>query len=292
MKLEQLFHRHNLKKGILLVLLAWLAFSTMYMLSKVIADKTTVSTLVFFRSIVGVVFILPWVVMKWPKSVEVHNIKIVLFRGFMSLLNLLFILLAVREISLVNTTLLNNSAPFFVPLILWFWLRKPIDNKLWPAIILGFIGIAFILNPDRRIFNLGAAYGILSGICLALTLVTMRSASRKETVYHFIFYFFTMAALLSLPFAIANWKIEGFTTLLALIAFGALSLTGQILMYEGLKYAHVHQLAPFSYSLVIFSGIYEFLIFGQVPQPLAYFGIGLIIASGIWIAYISRVPKD
>ena len=248
--------------------------------------------MVFFRSVMGVLIVLPWAIKHWPKSIEVRNIKIVAFRAMMSLLNLFFIFLAVQQISLVNTTLLNNSAPLFVPLIMWLWLRKPIDNKLWPAIILGFIGIVLILQPNRRLFNLGAAYGLMSGICLALTLITMRMASRKESTYSFVLYFFAIGTIVSLPFAIMNWQIDGWLTLLALLSIGILSFTGQIFMFHGLKYGKVHQLAPFSYSAVVFSGVFELFIWGKIPKPAAYLGIALIVAAGIWIARISRVPKD
>jgi len=292
LKLKESFHKPNLKKGIVLVLCSWLCISTLYMLSKLIQQQTTVSTMVFFRSIVGLMIILPWTIKNWPKSLEIHNIKIVTFRSIIGLLNLVFIFLAVRQISLVNTTLLCNSAPFFVPLILWLWLRKPINHKLWPAIILGFIGIALILEPDRRLFNIGAAYGILSGICLALVLITTRMASRKESIYNFILYFFAIGSIASCPFALASWKIDGWVTLLSLIAIGVLSFVTQIFMFHGLKYGKVHQLAPFSYSAVIFSGIYELLIWGNVPKPTAYLGIAFIIAAGVWIVYLSRVPKD
>ena len=171
-------------------------------------------------------------------------------------------------------------------------MKKPIESKLWPALIAGFIGIILILNPDRRIFDWGAVYGLLSGVWLAFTLVFLRSTSSKETVFHFIFYFFTIAAVITFPFALADWKIEGVQTLLLLIAFGSLSLIGQMAMFQGLKYGHVHELAPLSYSLVVFSGIFECLVFNRAPQPFAYLGIISIIGSGVWVAWSSRVPKN
>lgn len=291
-KIEDLYSRSNLKQGIFLMLLSWLCFSTLFMLSKFIEEDTTVSTMIFFRSALGLVALLPWAIAKWPTSIEVKDAKVVTYRSLLGLLNLFFILLAVERISLINTTLLNNSAPFFVPIILWLWLKKPIDHKLWPAILFGFIGIALILKPDTRIFNVGAAYGLLSGIGLALTLVMTRIASKRESIYSFMLYFFAIGTLVSLPFAILNWKIVGLWTFIALLGIGATALCGQVLMFHALKYGKLRQLAPFSYSAVIFSGIYEYLIWGNVPPPIAYLGIALIVAAGIWIVYINQIPKE
>lgn len=286
------FHRQDLKKGILLVVLGWLCFSSVYMLSKLMDKQTTVPTMLFFRNIIGLLVVLPYIIKKWPKSIKTKNRKIILIRAFVSLLNLMFIFLAVKKISLVNTTLINNSAPFFVPFILWFWLKSPIEYKLWPAILIGFIGIALILDPDKKIFNVGAIYALLSGICLAIATITMRISSRYETIYAFMFQFFLVGLILSAPFAILDWKVDNALTLLGLLSMSLFSGAGQCFLFYGLKHGKAQQLAPFSYAAVIFSGMYEWIIWGVSPKPLAYLGIILIILAGIWIVHYSKPPKE
>ncbi|MDN3506581.1 MAG: DMT family transporter [Simkaniaceae bacterium] len=287
-----LFHRKDLRKGITLVLIAWLLFSTMYMLSKLIGGQTTVPTMLFFRNVMGLVIVLPYIVKKRLKAFEIKNWRIVLTRSLLGLINLVLIFLAVKRISLVNTTLLNNSAPFFVPFVLWFWLKVPINHKMWPAILAGFIGIALILKPDQKIFNLGAAYALLSGIFLAVNLVMMRLTSKSENLYSFLLYFFLIGGIITLPFALSDWKIEGFSTLIALLSIGFCSCLGQVFLYYGMKWGKAHQLAPLTYSTVIFSGIYEWLLWGRIPDPIAYVGMALIIAAGIWIVLISPSTKE
>jgi len=285
------FHEHSLKKGIILVLLGWLSLTTSYAIVKAIENYTTVPTMLFFRNLFGGAFLLPWVIAKWPKSMKVKCLKIVLFRSVMGLLNLFFIFMAIDQISLVNTTLLNNSAPFFVPFILWFWIKAPINHKLWPAVLLGFIGIALVLEPDERIFNIGAFYGILAGLCLAFTIVTMRMTTHDETMRTFLSYFYFVGLAATLPFALMNWKIETGWILIGLISLGLFSALGQICLFQGLKFAKAYKLAPFSYSSVIFAGLFEWVFWGVIPKPVAYLGMLFIIASGAWIVWISRTPK-
>lgn len=285
------FHEQNLQKGILLVLLGWLSLTTSYAICKMIEDHTTVSTMLFFRNLLGIAVLAPWIIVKWPKSLKVKCLKIVLFRSVMGLLNLFFIFLAIDQISLVNTTLLNNAAPFFVPFILWFWIKAPINHKIWPAVLLGFIGIALVLEPDEKIFNLGAFYGIIAGVCLAFVLVTMRMTTHEESMRTFLSYFYLVGFIATLPFALLNWKVESGMILLGLISLGLFSGLGQICLFQGLKFAKAYKLAPFSYSSVIFAGIFEVIFWHQLPKPLAYLGMLLIIASGAWIVWISRTPK-
>lgn len=262
------------------------------MISKLIESKTTVPTMLFFRNVMGLLILLPMIIKGWPKIFIIKNKKTVLLRSIMGLSNLCFIFLAVREISLVNTTLLNNSAPFFVPFIVWIWFRTPIDHKIWPAIIVGFFGIALILQPDKRIFNLGSMYALISGIALALTIVTARITTRSEKLPNFLVAFFTIGAIISLPFALWDWRIDDWITLVALLSLGLLSFLGQILLMRGLRFGKANQLAPFTYSTVVFSGIYEWLLWGHVPGLIAYIGMGLIIAAGIWIVIVAPPPEQ
>lgn len=291
MKLTDLLHRHDLRKGIFLVLIGWLCVSTMFAISKLIGPQTTVPTMLFFRNIFGIFLALPWIIKHWPRSLKIYRPKLVVVRSLMGLLNLLFILLAIEKISLVNTTLLNNSAPFFVPLIIWIWLRIPINHKIWPAIITGFIGIALILQPDQRIFNLGAIYALISGVCSAISLVMIRMTARSETLYTLLLYFFLIGLIVTTPFAIFDWRIDSIAALIGLFGIGLFSAFGQVFLFSGMKHGKAHQLASFSYATVVFSGVYEFFFWGVIPPSIAYLGMAFIIASGVWIVFVSRLPK-
>lgn len=264
----------------------------MWMLSKLIGNQTTVPTMVFFRNVFGLIAVLPWIFLKWPKSIEVKNFKVVIGRALNGLFNLAFIFLAVQKTTLINATLLANSAPFFVPLILWFWMRIPINHKVWPAMVAGFLGMALILQPNNKLFDIGAAYAILAAIGLAFSIVLTRMATKSENPYTLIFYYFTIGAIATLPFAAFDWEISSWTTLIGLLGIGACSCTGQLLLYYSLKEGKSHQLAPFIYVSVIFSGLYEWMIWGDIPSIIAYIGMALIIGSGIWIFFVTREPKE
>lgn len=292
MKLTQLFHHKDLKKGIFYIVLAWLSFSTMWMLSKLIGKQTTVPTMIFFRNVFGILAVLPWIFLRWPKSIAVKNFKVVLGRALNGLISLALIFLAVQKISLINTTLIANSAPFFVPLILWFWMRIPINHKVWPAMIAGFIGMALVLQPGNKLFDAGAAYAILAAISIAFSIVLTRMATKSESPYTLIFYFFAIGAIASFPFAALDWAIASWITLIGLLGIGACSCFGQLFLYYGLKEGKSHQLAPFIYVSVIFSGLYEWMIWGDVPTAVAYIGMALIIGSGIWIFFVTRQRKE
>lgn len=278
---------HDLKKGVLLCLFAWFCFSSLYTVSKLLGDHTSVPTILFFRNVFGFIIVLPWL-----RSFKVKNPKLIVVRSLSGLFSLFFVILSIQTISLVDATLLNNAAPLIVPFVVWIWLRIPLQLKVWPASIVGFIGVALILQPTKMIFNLGAFYAFLSAISLAISLVTTRVGTRHESFATFMFYFFGIGLLITTPFAIAYWKVDNWLTLLGLLSIGLFSALGQVGIFNGLKFGKARQLAPISYAAVLFSGIYEWLIWGIVPAPMFYVGMVLIVAAGLWIVFESRPTKN
>lgn len=285
------FHKANLKKGIAFVVFAWFCFSCGFAIAKLLGDQTTVPTLLFVRCLVGTLALTPWMIAKWPKSLYIQQKGAVFIRCLVGFAAFGFIFLAIERISLVNATLLNNSAPFFVPFFVWIYFKKVMDWKLWPAILVGFIGIALILRPTDKIFNWGATFALFSGMCLAISSIVLRKSSHKENPTAYLFYYYFFGVVAAIPFLFFSWKIENFTTLLGLIAIGLFSVLGQYFLFHGFKHGKAHQLAPLSYATVLFAGIFEWIFWAEIPPPIAYVGAILIIASGVWIAWTGRLTR-
>lgn len=282
--------RTDLKKGIVLVLFAWLFFATSYLITKIIGPRTTVPTLLFFRFNVGILLLLPWMLEK--KSYAVYSPSLIFIRALAGLLNTAFVYMAVQTISLVDTTLLTNSAPLFVPFIVWLWLKKPIQHSLWPALILGFVGIILILHPDREIFHLGAFLALGSGIATAVSLVAMRHASHKERLPTVLFYTFVFGWVVTLPFLWGHFKVGSPLTLLALIGVGILATLGQWSLFKALRFGKASYIAPFGYASVLYSAAFDWLIFAQIPDLWAWMGVILVTLAGILIIYKSNASPS
>jgi drug/metabolite transporter (DMT)-like permease len=288
MKIRLPFVHRDIKKAIFFTLCGWLSFSLMYLVSKIVGPQSNVATMVFFRNVIGILAITPFIIRRFPKSLEVKSFRIIFIRAFSGLGNLIFLFLAIQKLSLVNATLLNNTAPFFVPFLLWLFLKAPVEKKVWPAIVVGFMGVALILRPDTIIFNLGSIYGILSGICLAITTISLRSVARSAHVTTYVFYFFLIGLIATTPFAIAYWEMPSLLILLGLLSIGLFSCLGQLFVYFGMREAKPEQIAPFSYSTVIFAGLFDWMLWGDIPPLLSFLGMALIILAGAWIALSSK----
>ena len=68
-----------------------------------------------------------------------------------------------------------------------------------------------------------------------------------------------------------------------LLAGSALFLaTGYMCMVVTLRLADLSATAPFRYAIVLFSLLSGVLVFGEIPDPWAFAGMALIVASGLY----------
>lgn len=290
--MDQLVHKphFHLKWGIFFILVAWLAFSVLTTLSRFASASVSLATIVFFQNFISLVLILPWVFRNGMQPLKTERLGLIIFRGFAGLIGFFLLFLAVKSTSLVDAMLLNNTGPLFIPFVVWIWLKIPINHKLWPGIVGGFIGIIFVLHPGAEIINPGAFFALISGFTLSLIMVSVRLLSYTERSHTVLFYYFLIASLAPLPFAIYEWTSPTLIVWIELVCIGLLSMFGQWCFLRAFHHAKPSQLGPFCYSAIIYSALIEWAIWDKVPNLWAWIGIFLICFGGIWTILFSRQP--
>lgn len=281
----------SLQYGVLLNLSGWIFLTLLIALSRTLGDETNIPMVLFFQNLVGLVLICPWILLKGKSALTLQKWKWLSIRTMAGYLNLAFIFLAIQKISLVNTMLLNNTAAFFIPLIIWIWRKILLSYKLWVGIILGFVGIGFILKPDIGILNIGFLYGLLSAFCFAFSMIGQRRLIKTENTHTVLLYYFLAGTLLSLPFALIYWKLPNGEIAFRLIIIGLLFFISQFAFLSSFRFGKPSVLSAFNYSSVVFAAILEWLIWKQFPDFLSILGIILVCLGGI-LAMRYGIPKE
>jgi len=189
MKQEQIPSR--LALGITICLIAYVFFVTAS--SLVWSFKKTFPTIqiIFFLNFISLICILPIALRKGVQRLKTEVLPIHFLRDVSGVLSYYLYYVAIRFLNLTDATTLNYTAPFFVPIIWWIWMREKIDLHVWWSIIVGFIGVAVILNPNRQIFQEGFVFGLFAGILSAIAFASLRVLNvKKEPMSRTLFYYF------------------------------------------------------------------------------------------------------
>ena len=301
----------NNAKGIILILLAMLAFAVQDSIMKYIYSFVSLYEVYLIRTLVS--FILILLFLKFTKKQIVFKTQyplltfcrvVLFFFGFSSFYISLTIL------PLGTATALFFVSPFLITIFAKIFLKEQIGPRRWSAVIVGFVGVYIILNPDFSNFDFMTLTPILCAFCYSLTMIIIKLTSEKDSVYTqtFTFYFFAIFISVIFYFTFGDGKYdtashpasqyifrEWFTDLensiLLMVATGFTASVAFILIFTAYRIASPAVISPFEYSILIWSSLSGWFFFNEIPNLNTIIGMILIVLGGIYI-FIREKAQD
>lgn len=191
---------------------------------------------------------------------------------------------ALQHMPLTEATAFSFAAPLFVTALSAPLLREPVGRHAWGAVVVGFVGVLVMIQPEPGHMTLtGAGFAIANAVFMAFAMIAVREMGRTEAGAAIAFYFTVagcLVGLVSLPFA---WVTPDPATLAGLAATGLMGGIGQLLLTESLRRAPVGVVAPFDYTQLLWASALGLLIWGELPRPVTLLGALIVGASGVYI---------
>lgn len=261
------------------MVLTALMFAVMGLSVQVASARLPQTVVVFFRSSLGLVTLLPWIV---GVDLRTRHVKEHLVRSLAGLASMYCFFYTLAHMRLAEAVLLNYSLPLFMPVVESAWLREPFPRRLWTPILVGFLGIVVILRPGSSLVEPVALVGVASALFAAVAQVGIRRLTRTEPVARIVFYFAVTTTLVSALPLPATWRTPpAAATWWALIACGVAATFAQLAMTRAYAHAPAAQVGPFIYSSVLFAGLLDWLFFRRLPDAFTVAGGLLVGGAGI-----------
>lgn len=278
----------NLLAGVALIVAAFACVAVMSAFGKAAAGLPT-SMVGFFQSFISLLLFLPWVLRRGWRDLRTDQLPLHIARALAGLLSQVLYFWAVKEMTLLDAVLLVNAAPLFIPLVSWIWDRQRITPAVALSLVVGFVGVALIIKPSAALWtNPSALVALSAALFSALALVSVEKLSGRNRSDTILFYYFAIASLATAPFAVAFWQPPTGTQWGYLLGVGVFMALAQWLIILAYQQADATHLAPFNYSVVIFSGLIGWLVWGNSLDALSLLGIALVCTGGILSIVLSR----
>jgi drug/metabolite transporter (DMT)-like permease len=282
-------HKQHLPTSILFAVIAALSFSAMSLLGKIIGDRASTDTVLFSRFAISLIILIPWIIRHPYSALKVAHPKKLLWRSCFSLLSFACFFYALRFITLTDAIVLNNTFPLFVPLVALIHSQTKTSRKVWLGIIVGFIGILFVMQPDIHFFQPYALIALASGIFGAIAIVMIRHLTKTVSTLQILFYYFvfnTLATGLVLPF---NWQTLESEILLLLLGVGICGALYQLFSTLCFAKAPVRLISPILSIVIVAGGLFaDFIMWGDLPNFLGFIGILCIVVGGTLSIYFGQ----
>jgi drug/metabolite transporter (DMT)-like permease len=206
-------------------------------------------------------------------------------RGILEALAALTYLVALSHIQFATATAINLSTPFFLTILAVVILKEDVRWRRWTAIVLGFVGVVMVIQPKADELNIWSWVVVGSSLLGAIrdTLGRYIPAHVPTTVMSF--WSAAAVALMGLAFAMfEGWHPMSTRGLLLLILASLLLASGyQFLMLALRSSAEMSVLGALRYGSVLGAIVIGYFVWGDVPNELAFAGIVVVVASGLYI---------
>lgn len=287
----------NIKKGIAWLLFSAFGFSMMGMFVKAAGDIPFIQKSLFRNSVAFIIALATLLIhSKKDRSilhVEKRAYKWLFLRCTIGVIGIFGNFYAIGKLNLGDAAMLQKTSPFFAVLGAMIFLGEKPTVFSVGSLITTFFGALFVIKPsmDFKAF-FPSLIGFISGVSAGFAATFVRKLhSYKVSGYMIITVFSLFSTLLAIPFTAADFHPMTTKQLLCLIGTGFGGACGQFGLTGAYFNASARKISVYDYSMVIFSAILGFIIFGQIPDVYSFIGYAIIITTAITV-YIVNLRKD
>ena len=269
-------------RGIVLIVLAFLCLALISAFAKAASPGVSSGVLVFFQYAISLVVLAPWFLRGGVGNLRTQHLGLEIVWAIFGLGSqfLLFVALDLQT-PLMDAVLLANASPLFIPLVAWVWQKARPDSGLWISLIIGFVGIILILQPGAGVVGAGTPIALAAGVCSAIGLSAAGRLQLTDPPARTLFWYFALSSILAIPLLVTSWTPPSAAGWGYLLGIGISMAAAQVLTVLAYGQASPSRLAPFNYSVVVFSALIGWVVWAEVPNALTIIGVILVAAGGI-----------
>jgi drug/metabolite transporter (DMT)-like permease len=205
--------------------------------------------------------------------------------------NMAFVL-ALSRMRLADLQAINLASPLLLTMLLAFFFQEPVGWRRWTAILVGFAGTLLIVKPSPASFNIWALVAFGSAVSSALRdLVTRRIDPGVPTLaisFVSVMAVAVTAPLMGLAFE-EEWSLPEQKYLIYIGVAAMFLSAGSTFAVAAFRNVDISVVAPFRYSMLLWSTLSGYLVFGEVSDVQSAGGSLLIAGSGLYSLHRERV---
>lgn len=273
--------------GIVLMLAGVCMFSLGDALGKFIVATYPVGQFMLLRACAALVLIGPSIWQQRSKFRALERPWLQLVRVVLSTLEIAAFFLATVYLPLADVTTYYLATPVFVTALSAVVLREQVGWRRWSAILVGFCGVLIALQPSAQTLTWPAMIALGGSLAFSwLMLITRSLRATPDIVLASAQFLGTIVfGIVVAPFGFLTptWAHLGL-----FVASGAISVCALLCVNRSLKLAPASTVVPYQYSMIIWAGMFGYIVFGDVPRPHTALGAAVIIAAGLYIFWRER----
>jgi drug/metabolite transporter (DMT)-like permease len=214
----------------------------------------------------------------------------VLVRGALETAGSFTYIATLVHIPLAIALAINMATPLVVLPFAVVLLAEQVGWRRWSALLVGFVGVLLVVQPGAGGINWWAVLAFASTFAFALRDVNTR---RIPVAIPSVLVTAASAAFMGLCAGgvtlVQGWQPMGLDHFVALTGAAVMVGIGMHLLVIATRIAEATVVAGFRYTALVWAVAIGWLVWGDLPGPLAWGGIALLIGAGLYASHRERV---
>ncbi|UDL88173.1 DMT family transporter [Mesorhizobium sp. PAMC28654] len=296
--------------GMLSLCLGVLVFSLQDPLVKAVSSTYPVTEVMAIRSVVALPILIFLVHADVGlRAIASKRIAMLTVRAFTQFASYTIYYLAIAALPLADAVALYFMAPLFIMALAGPYLGERVSWQTLATVLLGLVGVLVMLRPGAGLFDWAALLSLGSAALYGFSQLMARKIGDTESSTVMAFYqngaYLVGAAVVagafhlagithavhpSLEFLVRPWLWPTTSDFLKMASCGFIASAGMILLSQAYRLAPANRVATFEYTGILWSPLWGFLFFAEVPRLTTVMGAALIIGAGMLALNLSRRP--
>jgi drug/metabolite transporter (DMT)-like permease len=277
-------------RGALWMMASTAAWAAMAAVARYLTREEGIHTfeVVFFRSVFGMVFLLPWLFrVGLIQGMRTQRIGMHMARGLLGFGTIYLLFGAIAIAPLADVSAIISTRPIFASVLAILILHEVASARRWTAALLGLAGAAIILRPGVAIdpdVSTGVLMALVATGVMATLAIIMKSLAKTENPDTIVVWQMAVFVPLSAIPALFVWQWPDCWQFLLLASTGLLGTFTQRCITRAYAAADATVVLPFDFTRLGFAALLGWILFGHLPDAWTWSGGALIFAAVLWMA--------
>ena len=272
--------------------LAMMMFSATDGAAKYLSSDIAPQQIIFLRFIIVLILILLFCIYRGQWNIlKTSQPTLQILRGLLLAVCSLIFYFALKHLPLELCAAIGFVSPLFVTALSIPFLGERVGLRRWIAVLIGLLSVLMILRPGGVSFQLAMLLPLGSSLCWAMALVLTRLMRGSEQALTVLAWSSLVGVAAVFPLVWPVWVTPNASQWTILILLGVFNGLGQYLVIRAFMLASASLLAPFSYSIIIWSMLIGLIIFNSFPDGITLVGTAILIAAGLYIWHREKVTN-
>jgi len=275
----------------LLAISATLFGSSMGAGVKLLSDDLHPIIICFYRCLMGLILIIPFVALNNFKALKSNNTKLQLIRASINIISMICWFSAIGIMHFEKATALGFTTPLFTTILAVIVLGEVIRFHRTAALILGFIGIIIIIRPGYVPFEFGTLLMLAASLSFSFVLIFVKKLSATDSSLTIIFYHLLYMTPVFFILSLFYWESVSFNQLIIFVFMGASGLLSHWCLAQAFKLSDTTFVMPLQFTKLIWASLIGLFIFAEQPDVWTWVGGVIIFISVVYITYREAFKK-